>query len=192
MTEHEHRTLRTILWFLAIVISSILLYKIVTAEPKVNTVVEHRRDSAQVIVINPTPSQTIVSKDPIYVPPNYDDLVKAFMAAVRERDEVNKYDSVVYVKHDTDTVARIPYHITTKGKLLDFRMTPAVISEVKTITKEQIFGLYGGVSTMVVGSQAYINFDGSYQGKNGNIYTLAKGLNANTWQFGVKIPIIRK
>lgn len=191
MTEHGHKTLQTFLWCSAVIVVAVIAFKLVK-ERKPDTIIENRRDSAQVIIINPTPSQTIIGKEPTYIPTNYDSLVKMFIQAVKERDEVNKYDSTVYVKHDTDTVANIPYHITTKGKLLDFKMTPVVISTSKTIYKEEVFGLYGGLSSMVVGKDAYINVEGSYQGKNGQIYTLGKGLNTNSWMFGVQFPLVRK
>jgi len=191
MTEHGHKTLRTILWCVCFILLAIMVLK-VPKSSTTQTVVEHRRDSANIIVINPTPSQTIAYKDPIQVPVNYDELVKAFLQAVREKEEINRYDSTVYVRHDTDTVGVIPYHITTKGKLLGFSMEPKVINTVTTITKTIDYCIYAGAEIHSVGSQASMSLDLGYQSKNGQRYSIGKNINDIGWSASFHLPLFTR
>lgn len=192
MTDQAHRTLRSFFFMVTIASVCYLVFRIVPKKESISNIIEHFRDTSHIVVVNPVPSETIVSKDTIYIPPNYDDLVLTFIEAVKQRDEINKYDSTVYITNDKDTTGVIPYKITTKGKLLDFSMSPVVTSIMKTEQRDMLYGVYGGMSTMVLDKGLYLSLEGSYQNKNGQIFTLGKGINSNLWSFGVKVPIIKK
>lgn len=192
MTEAtSHRILRTVEIILALCVVAYLVHVWENKKESPTITVEKQRDSSNIIIVNPTPSQTIPSKEPVFIPPNYDDLVKAFLEAVKQRDEVNKYDSTVYVMHDTDTTAIVPYHITTKGKLLDFRMNPTIISTKTTITKNLSYQINASLGLHTYTDKVSVSANVGYMTPK-VLYEVGHDINGKGWHFKVGIPLITK
>ena len=163
------------------------------SKPKDSPSIVVTRDTAtaNITIINPTPSQTTISKVPVYIPPDYNSLVQAFLLAVKERDEVNQYDSTVEVKKDSTVVGLIPYQIKTKGQLLSFSMQPKIISTNTVLTRVPFVALYGGLGVHSIGGVSEPTINLSLQ-KERMLYSIGKDISGKGWEGSIKFNLITK